>query len=193
MGSAWRAAASPTKPRRCTCSCVGWHTRRRGPAAAAAARSADLGRAGAWSRGAWSGADLGRAAAAATFDAAAASARAGCRVTSPTTWSGRLGRHRSAARAGLGGASRRGASGSGTAAPSSTAACAAATGRTAATGATGADLGVASCRVGAGSRFARALLGCCATRRARAQHLVDRLGHACGQRSARSPAGAVVE
>jgi hypothetical protein len=185
----WTAAAA-AKPRGRTGSRMGWCTRRRcPPAAAAAAGRADLGRADAW-RPAAGGPNLGRTAAATAFDAAAAPARAGRSATRPTPRSCQLGRHRSAARTRLGRTSRGRASRAGSAATRTTAACAGATGRTAPSRA---DLGVASCGVGAGCRLARALMGCCATGRARAQHRVDRLGNACGQRSARSPAGAVVE
>jgi hypothetical protein len=47
-------------------------------------------------------ADLGRAAAATAFDAAATAARACCRTTRRAAGSGQLGRHCGAARAGLG-------------------------------------------------------------------------------------------
>lgn len=191
MGRAGRAASRAAQPRCSRGSRLGWCSWRGSPAATATAGRADMGCAGAWTDAARR-ADLGGATAAAAFDAAAAAAQACSTSTCSTSGSAQLGRHRSAARAGLGRSTACRASRAGAATPRpGGSAAAAATCRCAAIA--GTDLGVAPCRVSPGSGFVGSLVGRRATGRAGAQHGLDRLGIAHRQRSAGGPAGAVME
>jgi hypothetical protein len=159
---------------------LGWRPRRWCPASATTGWRPDLGRSCVRAHPAC-GANVGRAATAATFDATAATTRTSRSAAGCTARGAELGRDGSASGAGLGGASTRRAPSAGASAGRTTATPATTCRRSTATSA---NVGISSCRRCASGRCAGSFVGFRSAGRSGAQLGIHRLGIASGQLSA---------